>query len=58
MPRKEKARKVDNDTISNNPLSTENKYIEKQKAEAAADKLSFNNKPVKYIKRGATGNNH
>lgn len=50
-----KKRKVNNDTISNNPLSTENKVIEKLQAEAAAEKQSFNHKPVKYIKRGISG---
>lgn len=52
MPYKNKRKKANDESINQNPISSEQMFIEKQKAAAAADKPEFKNKPVKFIKRG------
>lgn len=51
-------RKQDDETINQNPVNNHEKnFIIKKQAEAAAEKLKYNNKPVKYIKKGLSGKN-
>lgn len=55
MPYKSKNKKANDTMVSTSILSYEAQQIQKQQHEAEAEKQKYNQKPVKYIKRGVTG---